>query len=268
MDKKIGLIAGRSRYPLILAEKAKKEGFSILAIGIKGETLPEIEDYVSEIHWLEVGEWEKLLSILKRAGIKEVIMAGGIRKTVLFKKDIHVDKAVLEIINSLKDKKDMSILNAFAQQLKKEGIELLDSALFLDDLLPSKGCLTQRLPTSSEWEDIKFGWDIAKEIARLDIGMTVVVKDKAILAIEAIEGTDETIKRGASLGGEGTVVIKVSRLEQDRRFDLPVVGLNTIKTMKEVKAKVLAIEAKQVLFIDMQEAIMEANREGISIVAI
>ncbi|MCM8763471.1 MAG: UDP-2,3-diacylglucosamine diphosphatase LpxI [Candidatus Omnitrophica bacterium] len=266
--RKIGLIAGRSRYPLLLAEKAREQGFTIVAIGIKGETLPEIVNYVSETHWLEVGEWGKLVGILKRAGIKEAIMAGGIKKTLLFRNDVHIDKAVLELIDSLRDKKDMSILNAFAQQLKREGIELLDSASFLEDLLPSKGCLTERIPNSLEWEDIKFGWDIAKEIARVDIGMTVVVKNKAVLAVEAIEGTDETIKRGALLGGEGTVVIKVSRVEQDRRFDLPVIGWNTIKIMEETNARVLAIEANQVLFIDQERAIEEANKANISIVAI
>ncbi|MGE4357336.1 MAG: LpxI family protein [Candidatus Omnitrophota bacterium] len=266
--KKIGLIAGRSRYPLLLAEEAKKRGITIVAIGIRGETLSEITNYVSEIYWLDVGEWDKLIGILKRAGIKEAIMAGGIRKTLLFREDIHIDRTALELINSLKDKKDMSILNAFAQQLKKEGIELLDSASFLEDLLPDKGCLTERIPTSLEWEDIKFGWDVAKEIARIDIGMTVAVKNKVVLAVEAIEGTDETIRRGALLGGEGIVVIKVSRAEQDKRFDLPVVGRDTIETMKSVKAKVLAIEAKQVLFIDLKNAIEEANKSGISVVAI
>ncbi|MCM8778806.1 MAG: UDP-2,3-diacylglucosamine diphosphatase LpxI [Candidatus Omnitrophica bacterium] len=266
--KKIGLIAGKSRYPLILAEAARKQGYSIFAIGIKGETLPEIANYVSEVHWLDIGEWDKLVGLLKHAEIREAIMAGGVSKTILFRKDIHIDRTALEIINALKDKRDMSILNAFAQQLEKEGIELLDATLFLEDLLPEKGCLTARLPNSREWEDIKFGWDIAEEIARLDIGMTVVVKNKIVLAVEGMEGTDETIRRGASLGGEGTVVIKVSRFVQDRRFDLPVIGLTTVRTLNETKAKVLAIEAGKVLFLDKQEAIAEADKAEISIVAL
>ncbi|MCM8766000.1 MAG: UDP-2,3-diacylglucosamine diphosphatase LpxI [Candidatus Omnitrophica bacterium] len=268
MSKKIGLIAGRSRYPLLLAEAAKKQGVSVFAVGIKGETLPELANYVSEVYWLDIGEWDKLIGLLKRAGIKEAIMAGGISKTLLFRNDLHLDRTVLEILNSLKDKRDMSILNAFAQQLKNEGIELLDATLFLEDLLPGKGGLTERLPNSGEWEDIKFGWDIAKEIARLDIGMTVVVKNKVVLAVEAMEGTDETIRRGASLGGEGTVVIKVSRFAQDKRFDLPVIGQETIKVLREVKARVLAIEAGEVIFIDRAIAIEEANKAGLAIVAL
>ncbi len=268
MLRKIGLIAGKSRYPLVLAEEAKKQGLSVIAVGIKGETLPEIERIVSEMHWVEAGELEKLIHIFKHSGVKEAIMAGGISKGLLFKKDIHLDQSAADVLHSLKDNKDISILTAFAQRLRKEGIGLLDAASFLYHLLPEKGCLTSRSPASSEWEDIKFGWDVAKELARLDVGMTVVVKNKTVLALEAIEGTDETIKRGALLGKEGCVVVKVSRPEQDARFDLAVIGTSTIETMQRAGAKVLAIEAKQVLFIDQNKAIEEANKAGISIVAI
>ncbi|MCX5657079.1 MAG: UDP-2,3-diacylglucosamine diphosphatase LpxI [Candidatus Omnitrophica bacterium] len=266
--KKIGLIAGKSRYPIILAEEASRQGFSVVSVGIKGETLPEIEEKVFEMNWIEVGELGRLVAVFKDAGINKVIMAGGITKELIFRNDIYLDKNISDVLGAVKDNKDMSILTAFAHKLKKEGIELMNATTFLNDRLPDKGSLTQRAPNSFEWEDIKFGWDIAKEIARLDVGMTVVIKNKVVLALEGIDGTDETIKRGARLGGEACVVVKVSRPEQDMRFDLAVVGFSTIETMKKMKASVLAIEAKKTLFIEQDKAIEEANNSRISIVAI
>jgi DUF1009 family protein len=266
--KKIGLIAGKSRYPIILAEEARKQGYFLVCAGIKGEAPPEIEKAVAEFYWLEVGELEKLINIFKGANIKQAIMAGGISKRLLFKKDLYLDKSMQEIFKTIKDNRDISILSAFARLLKKEGIELMDAASFLPDLFPEKGCLSRRSPDAQEWEDIRFGWDIAKELSRLDIGMTVVVRNKTVLALEAIEGTDEAVKRGALLGNRDCIVVKVSRPDQDARFDLPVVGFSTIETMKNSGARVLAIEARQVLFIDRDESVEEANKAGIAIVAL
>lgn len=266
--KRIGLIAGKTKYPLIFAEEAMRRDFFVVAIAIKDETMPEIEKLASQTYWIEIGELDKLLNIFKKEKIKQAVMAGGISKGLLFKKDIYLDKSMQEILNTIKDNKDVSILTAFAQRLKQGGIELMDSTTFLYEYLPEKGCLTRRSPTSSEWEDVKFGWDVAKEIASLDIGMTVVVKNKTVLALEAIEGTDETIKRGALLGNGEVVIVKVSRPHQDMRFDLPVIGEKTVEIMKETKGTVLAIEAKKTLFIDQKKAVEEADKSGISIVAL
>jgi DUF1009 family protein len=266
-NRKIGLIAGNGRFPLIFAQEAKRQGMEVVALAIKKETNPSLEDLVDRIHWVDLGQLGDLIEICKKEGIARVVMAGQVRHTRLFSQ-VKLDARAMALLAGVKDKKANSLLGAVADELSREGIELLDSATYLSHLLPSPGILTRRKPTQKEWRDIEFGHKMAKEIAGLDIGQTVVVKDQTVLAVEGMDGTDLTIKRGGKLGRRDVVVVKVSKPQQDRRFDLPIVGDRTIEVLKEAKAKVLAFSARNTILLDTEKVIKRANQNGISLVAI
>ncbi|MCP4649351.1 MAG: LpxI family protein [PVC group bacterium] len=265
--EKIGLIAGNGEFPLLFAKGAKAAGISVLAIGIKEETSKELENLVDSIHWISVGQLKTLIDIFKKEEIKKAVMAGQIRHKLLFS-DIELDEELKTLLLQLKDKKTDTILGAVALRLKQLGIELIDSSTFLKDYLPEKGILTQTKPTEHQWQDVSFGLEIAKTIAGLDIGQSVVVKDKVVLAVEAIEGTDEAISRGNLLCKGGAVAVKVSKPNQDMRFDIPLIGKRTIETLINTKTAVLAIEAGKTLFLDREHVLKLADKHGISIVAV
>jgi len=268
MVDKIGLIAGNGRFPIIFAESARKKGVEIVAIGINEETSKELEKFVDKIYWLGVGELEKLLKILKEENIRSVVMAGQVKHKLLFDSNIKIDKKMQFLLGGLKNKKTDSIIGAVAGLLGLSGIKVLSSITFLSDYLPGKGVLTRILPDERILKDIDFGRRIAKAIAGLDIGQSIVVKDRVVLAVESIEGTDEAIRRAARYGKEGIVIIKVTKPRQDMRFDIPVIGPDTIKLLREIKASCLAIEAKKTLIIDKPETLRLAEEAGIAIVAI
>jgi DUF1009 family protein len=263
---KIGLLAGNGAFPIIFAKAAKQKGMHVIAVAHEGETLPELAQWVDGIFWIKVGQVGKLISILKEQGIKDVMMVGGIKKTRLFGGALP-DLRGITLFAKMIHKKDDSILRAFADELESEGIVVRESTLYLDSILAPAGVLTKRKPTKDEQKDIEFGWQMAKEIGKLDIGQTVLVKDQAVLAVEAIEGTDEAIRRGGLLCGQGAVVVKVCKPQQDLRFDLPAIGTQTIKTMAQVKASCLAVEAGKTIIIDRETVVHEADRAGITIVA-
>ncbi len=266
-NRKIGLIAGNGRFPLIFAQEAKKQGVEVVALAIKKETSPSLENLVDRIHWVDLGELGDLIEICKREEITRAVMAGQVRHTRLFS-EVKLDARAMALLAGVQDKKANSLLGAVADELSREGIELIDSATYLSHLLPSPGILTRRKPTQKEWRDIEFGHKMAKEIAGLDIGQTVVVKDQAVLAVEGMEGTDLTIKRGGKLGKGDVVVVKVSKPQQDRRFDLPIVGERTIEVLKAAKARVLAFSARGTILLDREKVVKKANQNGISLVAI
>lgn len=267
MDK-LGLIAGNGKFPLLVAENAKKDGVKkIVAVAFHGDTSRELEPLVDEIHWIHVGELGKLIRTFRRAGVTQALMAGQITPTMMFR-TLRFDWRLLTLVTRLKNRKADTIFGAIANELAREGIELLDSTLFLNSHLPSTGVLTRRRLTRKEKEDVEFGRGIAKEIARLDIGQTVVVKNKAVLAVEGLDGTDATIRRGGRLGKRDVVVVKVAKPHQDMRFDVPVVGLRTIQAMIQARAKVLAVEAKKTLFLEKEETIAAADAGRITIVAV
>src|SRR3989338_1859794 len=268
MVNRIGLIAGNGRFPIIFAEGARKKGVRVIAIGINEETSRDLEKFVNKIYWLGVGELEKLLKILKEENIRSVIMAGQVKHKLLFDNNIKIDKKMQFLLGGLKNKKTDSIIGAVARLLGMSGIKVLSSLTFLSDYLPRRGVLTARAPDERILQDIDFGRRIAKAVAGLDIGQSVVVKDKVILAVESIEGTDEAVRRAQRYGKDGVVVIKVTKPRQDMRFDVPVVGPDTIKLLQEVKAACLAIEAKKTLIIDKEETLRLAETSGISIVAL
>ncbi|PIP67505.1 MAG: DUF1009 domain-containing protein [Candidatus Omnitrophica bacterium CG_4_9_14_0_2_um_filter_42_8] len=267
MVNRIGLLAGNGRFPIIFAESARKKGVEVIAIGINEETSEELEKFVNKIYWLGAGELEKLLGILKEENIRSIVMAGQVRHKLLFDNNIKIDKKMQLLLGSLRNKKTDSIIGAVARLLEFKGIKVLSSITFLSDYLPQKGILTSKLPDERVLKDIDFGRRIAKAIAGLDIGQSIVVKDGVVLAVESIEGTDETIRRAARYGKDGVVVIKVTKPRQDMRFDVPVIGPDTIRLLKEVKASCLSIDAKKTLIIDKQETLKFAGEAGISIVA-
>jgi hypothetical protein len=264
---KIGLIAGNGTFPVAFARAAKEKGIQVIAVAHEGETLPELSQWVDVIYWIKVGQLGKLISIFKEQNVHDVLMAGGIKKTHLFKGGMP-DLRAAALLAKMLYKKDDSILRAIAAELESEGITVRESTLYLDNLLAPAGVLTRKKPSKDEQKDIEFGWETAKEIGRLDIGQTVVVKNQAVLAVEAIEGTDEAIRRGGRLCGQGAVVVKICKPHQDLRFDLPAVGTQTIDTMHEVKASCLAVEAGKTIIFDREAVTAAADRSGIAIVAI
>jgi hypothetical protein len=264
--KKLGLISGMGELPKVIASEARAQGYTVFAIALEPLADRSLSSYVDEIKWVNVGKFGKIIDTLTKHNLKEVIMVGKVPKSLLYKSKITPDLRAIKLLFSLKDRSDESILQAIAQELEKEGFTLLNIASLSSSLLTPEGILTDDSPTEDEWKDIAFGWKIAKEIGRLDIGQTVVVKNQAVMAIEAIEGTDEAIKRGGRLAGKGAAVIKVSKPNQDMRFDVPVVGLNTIRSMTEVGARTLAVEAKKSIILDKDKMIEESKKAGISVI--
>lgn len=267
MKNKIGLIAGNGRFPIIFAQEAKKKGIEVVAIAINQEASKDLSGFVKKIYWLGAGELEKLFQILVQEKLTSVVMAGQVKHKILFNKNIKIDTAMQKLLDSVKDKKTDSLIGAIAKGLESKGVKVLDSTTFLSDYLPEKGVLTKNSLDERILADVEFGRDIAKSIAGLDIGQSVVVKDKVVLAVESIEGTDEAIKRGAKYGKEGIIVVKVSKPNQDMRFDVPIIGPETIRLLKELKASCISIEARKTLIIDKEETIRLANEAGIGIVA-
>jgi len=263
----VGMIAGGGQFPLLIADAARKQGVRIVAVAHHDETEPSLSEKVDEIVWIKLGQLGQLIKAFKKNGVRNALMAGTITKKRMFE-NIRPDLKGLAIISRLAIFHDDDILRAVTKALAKEGVEIISSIRFLPELIAPEGCLTARRPNRAEREDVDFGWKVAKELGRLDIGQSVVVRKKAILALEAIDGTDATILRGGRLAKEKAVVVKVSKPNQDLRFDVPCVGLETIKTMSKVKGAVLAVEAGYTLLFDKEEMIAEADRENISIISI
>ncbi len=237
-------------------------------IGIKGVASDQLEKLAPErTYWVEVGELDKLINILKKNGVSQAMMAGRVSHSLVYER-VKIDHRLQALLRELKDRKTDSLLRGIADIISREGIQVVDSTTFLSHYLVPPGILTERAPTPEEMEDVRFGREIAREVARLDIGQTVVVKDKAVIAVEGMEGTDELIRRGGQIGGKGVVVVKVCKPQQDMRFDVPVVGLNTVETMAEVGASALAVDAGKTLFFDKEELLSRANKEDIAVIAL
>jgi len=265
--KKIGLIAGNRKFPLLFAASAQKKDCKIIAIAIKGDTSPKLKKFVDKIYWLRLSEFPKMFEIFKAEAVEAVVMAGQISPRRLFSQETQRCPQLKQILETLKDKKADTLFGAVAQRLEAAGLTLLDSTTFIEEYLPKKGTLTKQEPDFNTWEDVYFGLSLAKAVANLDIGQTVAVKSKAIVAVEAFEGTDNLIRRAGKIG-RGVVIVKVSKPKQDMRFDIPVIGLNTIKNLVKARCSCLALEAGKTLFIDQEESVRLAGRRGISIVAV
>jgi len=268
MSKSIGLISGSGKFPFFFAKAAKERGFYVSAIAIKGNTNPQLKRFVDSIRWFGIDEFKKILLFLKDEDINDVVMAGKINPSVLYQKNITRDAELKKMFLEIKDRRADSIFKAIADILTASGLRLLDSTIFLKDFLAKKEFLTKDKPTEAMWEDIRFGFQIAKKIAGLDVGQTIVVKQKTIVAVEAMEGTDSTIIRAGKIANNGCVVVKVSKPNQDMRFDIPVVGLNTIRNLVKIRAACLAIEAEKTLLFDKDKCVNLAEKNGVVILAI
>lgn len=261
-----GLIAGNGRFPFLVLEGARSQGIEMAVIALKEEASPELERIAKKLHWVGLGELGRTIELLHQEGVTRAVMAGQVKHNKIF--SIRPDWQFAKLMMSLPRKNTDSLIGAVAKVLEKEGIELVDSTAFLKPLLPSVGVLTKRKPDTREAEDIEYGLRVARHIAAMDLGQTVVVRDRACVAIEAMEGTDETIERAARItGGAELTVVKVSKPKQDMRFDVPVIGLPTVEVMKRCKATALAIDAYRTLLFDRAELIAAADAAGITIQA-
>lgn len=265
----IGLIAGQGEFPLLFAQAAASLNKNVVVFGVKGYTDKRVESFAKETHYVELGALGSLVDLLKKTKIKNVVLAGGVPKKEIYNPDFKLDNTARGFIHETRNKGDDHLLKAFELFLKaKSGVSILDSRLFLKDILVPKGVLTDRIPTEAEWRDLKFGYQIIKGIGKLDIGQTVVVKREVVLAVEAIEGTDAAIKRGGELGHGSVVVVKAAKPNQDLRFDLPCVGLETLESLKSVSSKVLGIESGKTIILFKDKMIEAANREQMTIVGL
>ena len=267
MSEKIGIIAGGGQFPLLFAGAAKKQGRKVVIVAHKGESRPDLEEIADRFCWIKLGQLGKIIKFFKNEGVTNTVFLGTITKTRIFF-DILPDLKGLSLWNKIDIRQDDAILRAIAGELEKEGIKVLESTLYLKEFLFPKGILTKKSPSASNIDDIRFGWRIARGIGRMDIGQCVVVRDRTVLAVEAIEGTDAAIKRGGALGREKAVVVKVKKPGQDFRFDLPAIGTDTIDSMTSVKAEVLAVETGQALLFDGKEVIKQADKAGIIVIGI
>lgn len=264
---KIGLIAGEGQLPVMVAKAARKKGFSVVTVALSRSSRDALSSYSDSICHLGIGQTSKILLALKNEGVKELVIIGRIDKKVIFDR-LRWDMRALRFLKANINKSDNTIMANVVKAFREEGLEIMDQRVFLKDLFPEKGVLTKREPTEEEWKNIRYGFSLAREIARLDIGETVVVKDEAVVAVEAIEGTDEAIKRGCKLAKKNAVIVKVSRKKEDSRLDVPAVGKKTIQTMVESKASALALEHEKIFIIDLEEVLAMADKAGISIVVI
>lgn len=259
------IIAGNGRFPFLVLEAARDRGIDPLVVAIKEEAFPELAEHAREIEWLSLGEVARLLELLSERGVNKVVLAGQVKHVQLFS-SIKPDNVVEQTLNGMERKNTDALIGVFVSMLEARGVQVVDSTLFLKPLLAAEGALTSRTPDAGELADIEYGREIAKTIAGLDIGQTIVVADRACVAIEAMEGTDAAIERAAGLSnGKRLVVVKVSKPRQDMRFDVPVVGIRTIRVMQRAHAQVLAVDAGKTLLFEREQLIEEANRSGIAV---
>jgi len=264
--ERYAIIAGNGHFPFLVLDAARDQGLEPLVVGIQEEASPELGRQAQSFQWVSLGEVGKLLDLLSAARVNKVVLAGQVKHVQLFS-SIPADGVVNRTLHGLHRKNTDTLILAFVRMLEGRGIQVVDSTLFLKPLLPAAGVLTRRAPDPGEQADIACGREIAKKIARLDIGQTTVVADRACVAVEAMEGTDATIERAARLSnGRRLVVVKVSKPQQDMRFDVPVVGRKTIQVMSRSNASVLAVDAGRTLLFDRQALIEDANQAGIAIV--
>lgn len=265
---RIGLVAGGGKLPMLFASAAKNRGETVIGFGIKGVTDADLEKNVDKMHWLAWGDLKKAMAFLLLDRIGKVVLLGKITKSEILNAKGNFDEEAKEALGKIRDKKDYTIFNGVAGVLEKIGVEVLDSTLYLKDLIPQKGVITKRSPSKEEDEDIRYGEKIARQLAGFDIGQTVAVKDRTAIAVEAIEGTDEVIARAGGLVKGGFVVVKTARPDQDMRFDVPLVGPDTIKSAIKAGATAFALEAGKTILMDKEDLIKLADDNNLSVVII
>jgi len=266
---RIGIIAGNGKFPFLALQGARDLGHDVTVVAVKEEAFPDIEESArrlgADLHWVSLGQLGKCIKLLKNAGVSEAVMAGQVRHVKIFS-GILPDMTLLSVLTRLKSRNTDALISAVADVMRDHGIELLDSTVFLSPLLAGEGVLSSRAPTDPEREDFVFGYRMADAIAALDIGQTIAVKHQAVVAVEAMEGTDEVIGRAGHLAGPGVRIVKVSKPNQDMRFDVPVIGLATIQAMRVAGASALSIDAGRTLVLDGEHVMASADEASIAIV--
>ena len=265
---RVGLIAGNGRFPFLVLAAARSLGHEVTIVAIREEADPALETEgqtgSEQFHWVSLGQVGRCISVLKDAGISQAVMAGQVKHNKLF--GVMPDLAALQVLRRLKTQNTDALIAAVAEVLGEHGIDLIDSTSFLQPLLAAPGSLSRRAPSAEETADLEFGYRMADAVAGLDIGQTVVVKDRAVVAVEAMEGTDAVISRAARVAGAGTRVVKVAKPKQDMRFDVPVIGLPTIETMRTAGATALSVDAGRTLVLDGAAVFRAADEAGIVVV--
>jgi DUF1009 family protein len=267
MKGKIGLIAGDGELPQLVAGNIRAMGHPLVAVGHLGATKEDLGNYVDSLKWVHIGELGKILDFLLEEKVESALLIGGVSKRHFFSQ-ARPDGRALKVLSRLQDKKDDAILRAIVAEIESVGIRVESPVPFLKENMAPSGCWTERKPTAREEKDIRFGWRIAKQVGRLDLGQTVVVKDQIVLAVEAIEGTNEAIRRGGLLGRGDVVVIKVCKPKQDLRLDLPVIGSETVGALEEARASALVVEAEKTIVVDKERVIGQADRNHLCLMGI
>lgn len=266
---KLGIIAGNGRFPFLVLDAAKSLGYDVTVFAIKEEAFTDIEDSAAHaqapVHWISIGELGKFLQLLKDNHITQALMAGQVKHVKIFGGFVP-DMTALSLLTRIKGMNTDALIGAVADLLREHGVELINSAALLEPMLAGSGQLSDRVPNEEEQKDLEFGYPMADTIAGVDIGQTIAVKHRAVVAVEAMEGTDETIARAGHLAGDGVTIIKVAKPKQDMRFDVPIVGLATIQAMRVAGAKCLSIDAGKTLIFDREAFFASANEAGIAIV--
>jgi DUF1009 family protein len=267
---RLGLIAGNGRFPFLVLDAARSMGYDVTVIAAKEEAFADLNDAAARaearIHWVSIGQLGKCISLLKEAGITQAVMAGQVKHTKIFAGGIIPDATFLSVLARLPFRNTDGLIGAVASLLKDNGIDLIDSTLLLKPLIATPGVMTERMPNEEEHKDFAFGYVVADAIAALDVGQTIAVKHRAVVAVEAMEGTDEVIGRAGHLAGPGVRIIKVAKPKQDMRFDVPVVGLATVQAMRIAGASALSVDAGKTLMFDRGVMLASANEAGITII--
>jgi DUF1009 family protein len=264
--KTIGLISGLGELPRTIALEARQKGYAIAAVNLEGLSDGSVAEHAEASEWFNAGKAGAIIRFLRKHGAAEAVMAGKVPKSLLLRGGIRPDLKGAKMLFKLRDRSDDAILRLISEELEGEGIRLLDMRDFCEGLMTPEGVLTRKRPGRAGWRDIEYGFHMAREIGRLGIGQTVVVKDRSVVSVEAAEGTDEAIRRAGDLTGGGATVVKASRPGQDMRFDVPVVGLATLEVMVSAGVVALAVEAGRSIFLQRDEFIRRADRAGIAVV--
>ena len=267
LENKQGLIAGDGILPVEMARHACENGFEVVCISLADDNVKELKKYCSKVYSCHPGEMTKIEKIFADEAIKQVTFLGKVHKSVLLK--LHkFEKRAIEILKSVKRLNDDEVMLLIVREFEKRGITVLDQTIFIKNLMVPSGVLGKYKPTDSQIEDVNYGFWLAKEMGKVDVGQSVVIKDKMAMAVEAIEGTDKCIRRGSKLAKRGAVVVKVAKPTQDKRFDIPAIGLRTLKTMHRYKAKLIAVEANETIIVNQEQVVKFANKHKIVIMAV
>ena len=267
LENKQGLIAGDGILPVEMARHAKENGFDVICISLANDNLKDLKKYCSKVYSCHPGELNKIEKIFVEEEIKQVTFLGKVHKRVLLK--LHkFDKRAIEILKSVKRLNDDEVMLLIVKEFEKHNIKVLDQTIFIKNLMIPSGVLGKHKPTEAQIEDVNYGFWLAKEMGKVDVGQSVVIKDKMAMAVEAIEGTDKCIRRGAKMARKNAVVVKVAKPSQDKRFDIPAIGLRTLQTMKKYRASLIAVEANETIIVNQEEVIKYANKHNIVIMAV